>query len=352
MMAGDREREQRAPSMQQLNRSCESCRALKVRCLSDPGGSDQCQRCIRAKRSCIFVAPQRRRPRKRTDSRVAQLEKEMAAMRTMLKDRRLEAANEDDSDAGREETSDIDFAIDAMEKQLPTNSSADTRPINTNHQYTHIEHQSDQSPALKSAYGASGGRSSSLSPPSMTQIASSPDWRDGGDVIDRGLVSLDAAEEMVSLYVNDLSEYFTALVLPVNTTAGQLRQAKPALFLSILAASAIAVDVSLATLLNRELLSLYAQRFFFKCEKSLELVQVLLMMNTFYLPPESPTQIQAYQYSHIAATMALEIGIASRRRVPRNLTRGSVSSRPAEKFDEQMAEQARAILACYHFSSM
>ncbi|KAL1970714.1 hypothetical protein VTN77DRAFT_4358 [Rasamsonia byssochlamydoides] len=350
--APPQQQQQQQPQPQQLNRSCESCRALKVRCLPDPNVPNRCQRCTKAKRACIFVAPQRRRPRKRTDSRVAQLEREMAAMRMMLKDRiALEAIiNEESSDTGKEETDEVDFATDPTEKphrtfpNVPFNSSSDSNRSNSVHQY-------NRSPGSRSGYAPSGNDSSVLSTPPLTHNASSPDWQDGGDVIDRGIISMEIASDLLSVYVNDLVDFFPFVVLPANTTASQLRQSKPVLFLSILAAAAIAVDSSLATILNREMVSLYAQRFFLRCEKSLELVQALLLMNVFYLPPDSPTQIQLYQYSHIAATMALEIGIASKRRVSRKPQGDRKARKQPERFDEQMAEQARAILGCYHLTS-
>ncbi|KAL8958539.1 MAG: hypothetical protein Q9193_004425 [Seirophora villosa] len=53
-------------------RACESCRARKVRCL--PEDSKACQRCARSGRECVYTAPEKRRRRKRTDTRVAELE--------------------------------------------------------------------------------------------------------------------------------------------------------------------------------------------------------------------------------------------------------------------------------------
>lgn len=62
----------------QLNRACEACRVSKVRCLVVPNSSSsQCQRCAKAGRNCVFAAPAKRRQRKRTDVRVAELEREL-----------------------------------------------------------------------------------------------------------------------------------------------------------------------------------------------------------------------------------------------------------------------------------
>lgn len=330
---------------QQLNRSCESCRALKVRCTPNPEIPNQCQRCAKAKRACIFVAPQRRRPRKRTDSRVAQLEKEMRAMRSLLKDKfSMDGSSPDDRDRGKE-TDDVAFGA------APKENNESTVPD--------VQGGSMAGPSRSVDY-SQGFRPPSTTPDdsgsfsgtsySNTHNHHSPNLQRRNDVVDRGIISMETANELVAIFVNELVQFFPVVVLPAGTTASQLRQSKPVLFLSVIAAAAIAVDSNLARILNREIVRLYAERFFIEAEKSLELVQALLVMIVFYFPPESPLKLQFYQYTHVAATMALEIGLASKLRVSR---------RPADRrgldqhgtFDEHMAEQARAILGCYHFAS-
>jgi hypothetical protein len=169
------------------------------------------------------------------------------------------------------------------------------------------------------------------------------------DVVDRGIISLEDAGQLVSFYKHELAPFFPLVILPSNTTATALRHSKPILFLSVISAAAIAIDANLAAVLNREMVRLYAERFFIDGEKSLELVQALLLMIVFYYPPDSPLKLQFYQYTHIASTMALEIGLASKRRVP-NKKSGDRKSR-YEPYDELLAEQARAVLGCYNLGS-
>lgn len=166
------------------------------------------------------------------------------------------------------------------------------------------------------------------------------------DVIDRGIITLEDAEQLVDFFIHNLSYFFPLVVFPLSTTAAQLRQTKPVLFLSVITATAISVDAGLAGVLNREMVRLYAERFFVEGEKSLELVQAMLLMIIFYHPPESALKLQSYQYTHIASTMALEIGLATNHRVP-----NPKSDRKNESQDEHLAEQARALLGCYHLSS-
>ena len=65
-------------------RACEACRGLKVRCDSDSSNLDgPCKRCAKAGRDCVVTVPTRKR-QKKTDSRVAELEKKIDALTASL----------------------------------------------------------------------------------------------------------------------------------------------------------------------------------------------------------------------------------------------------------------------------
>lgn len=63
-------------------RACEACRGLKVRCEFD-GDPRDCKRCIKAGRPCQVTAPSRKR-QKKTDTKVAELEKKLEDLRSEL----------------------------------------------------------------------------------------------------------------------------------------------------------------------------------------------------------------------------------------------------------------------------
>lgn len=72
------------PNDPKRSRACEACRGLKVRCDQDPNNADApCKRCAKAKRNCVITAPSRKR-QKKTDSRVAELEKKIDALTASL----------------------------------------------------------------------------------------------------------------------------------------------------------------------------------------------------------------------------------------------------------------------------
>lgn len=264
-------------------------------------------------------------------------------MRVLLKDKHLpvDEGSQDEYDEGNDD--EVDFGAQAGTSVRNMHTAQDSgmippRPTN----YSPV--------SILPPGSASGASVGALSLPNA-QSSHSPDLRMNEDVVDRGIITMETAHELVYVFINDLAPLFPVVVLPTDTNVAQLRQSKPVLFLSVVAAAAIAVDAKLAEILNREIVRLYAERFFIEAEKSLELVQSLLIMIVFSYPPNSPLKIQIYQYTHIAATMALEIGLASKKRVSKKPASRRGGQDQHNVFDEHMAEQARAILGCYHLCS-
>lgn len=271
----------------------------------------------------------------------------MRMMRSLLKDRireESEPESADGSEGSRENENDddeMDFH-DSLGSIPEGSTSTAERLMNYSPDFINTAHpgmhgSGGHLSAPPSFVGLQGDFSPDLSRPPME------------DVVDRGIISIDDAEHLVAFFIHELASFFPLVVLPSVTTAAQLRQSKPILFLSVISAASISVDAGLASVLNREMIRLYAEQFFIEGEKSLELVQALLVMIVFYFPPGSPLKLQFYQYTHIASTMALEIGLATKRRVSKKKSDRKGSKH--EPHDEHLAEQARAVLGCYHLSS-
>ena len=74
-----------------------------------------------------------------------------------------------------------------------------------------------------------------------------------------------------------LSSTIQFVVLPQEMTAKELRKSRPALFLAVIAAAALGINPKSSFVHHRELIRLYADRIFVVGEKSLELVQALLV---------------------------------------------------------------------------
>ncbi|PWY64255.1 C6 zinc finger domain protein [Aspergillus heteromorphus CBS 117.55] len=325
-----------------LNQSCESCRSLKVRCLPDPTVPSQCQRCTRTRRNCVFAHTLRRQPRKKTGSRVAQLEKDLRDLRSLL-----HGQVRPDSDSGEKayDAGVVASPTATVPNKLPsfptTSTSLPPPPWRMESSGSHTASTvGDSSQAIRS-FNASPA-------PTNVNLAMGPSSAGSGDVVDRALISADTAQRLLSVFINDLTQFYPVVVLDQNTDMETLRRTSPVLFLSILSAASLTLDTPDAAVLNEELLKLYAERFFLRQEKSMELIQSILLMLIFYFPPKSRVQGQYYQYAHIATTMALELGIAAGKAGQRNhRCHGEEGDLPVSTH----SAQARAVLGCYHFSS-
>lgn len=281
------------------------------------------------------------RRRKRTDTRVGELEKEVRALSTLLK--REGGSNpvgidedeiEDDesrnlpTDRGRgggtlaNESPSI--AICGFGRQRVENMTFAERSLG--------EYEQNSIPTSASSYDKSSGRG--------TPRQSAPN----SDVVDRGLLSLETAAQLFDRYVNELVQYHPTVVFPEGCTADEIRRTKPALFLAVIAAAAGTSDPDLNRSLNKEISQLYAERIIMNGEKSLELVQSLLITLMWYYPPDNFEDLKFYQYIHIAATMSLDIGIGKKPRIgtSREYTR---SGNPLP--NSGLIDCRRTLLACY-----
>ena len=264
----------------------------------------------------------------------------MRQMRSLLKGR-LHTDETSTASDDSEEAESIEGDVGANGRELnpndPSNVSDSLRPMNL-------------SPGVLSPLRRSTFDSRSISPASfdyaLTEHSAEVPVRE--DVIDRGIISLEYANQLVALFNTELAACAGMILCPADATAAQLRHSKPILFLSVIAAAALAVDAGLAAILNREMVHLYAERFFINGEKSLELIQALLVMTIFYYPPDSPLKLQHCQYTHVASTMALELGLTSRHIRSDNKKGGKSNKRG---YNEHVAEQARAMVGCYHLAS-
>jgi hypothetical protein len=339
------------------HRACAHCRSQKVRCLPDESNSDICQRCARAGRPCVFTPLQKRKQRKRTDTRVAELEREMRAMRALLKEK--------NGNGGPDETGNLKTGIESMQEsggiedqEDEAQHPSDAPSVAHTHsqlvaagrnviQQQKVQHATSHEPTIRGVTNTINGRKP--------------------DVVDRGILSMDVARRLVSHYKLNLYPQYPQVYIPCS--ADELRTTRPTLFLAVLAAGAESEDVGLATMLDNEILQEYANRSVVQSEKSVELVQALLVSAVWYLPPNKFGQLKYYEYIHMAAMMAADIGITTR---PSKLNRSRFAARsgvpmpsmhPSEDFanpDLSMSVRAshesegtgniecrRSFLACY-----
>lgn len=270
-------------------------------------------RCSKSGRNCVFAAPQKRRQRKRTDTRVAELEKEVRAMRLLLEKGNNQSIPEENLE-------------DDKESEESGSPDAGATTDTSNCQMWAGEQEMSSKPQTPNDDGSS-----------LTSYSSIPNVSDypslGKDVIDRGLVSPEVADMLFDSYNSELAQHFPVVLLPPTTTARELRRSKPILFLAVITAACCGYDSHLYGVLFDEIAKLFAEQVFINGEKSLELVQALTIISVWYCPPHevaSGKPLRFYQYIHIAATMALDIGLGTQ----------------VEAL-EMSLEKSRAICVCY-----
>lgn len=359
-------------------RACEACRGLKVKCEfepTDPNGP--CKRCTKAHRNCTITAPSRKR-QKKTDSRVAELEKKIDALTQTLQATRSESQ-------GGEIDVNAQGTVERRESQSQAHPYEQMASIAYGPQFTGRAEAGNEVPLAPSTYGqatkanvenpnqsswpaqdfqqyprmpelsrAGGGfpqapmdgqtnvpaaqtpmviagqkrkhsktevgaqtpgaqkpgaptlsRNNSVAGPSSKHSMTN----EYADVIDRGFIKSDLASVLFDRYTHQIAPTMPAVIFPSGTTAADVRKAKPILFLAILAVGAMTDHPDLAKLFTKEVMQVYADRIICRGEKSLELIQALLVSTLWYWPPEHFEEVKFYQLIHTAAVMGIDIGI-------------------------------------------
>ncbi|KAL7275522.1 hypothetical protein RUND412_001525 [Rhizina undulata] len=327
---------------QKRPRACESCRSLKVRCElneQDPAGS--CRRCSKAKRECVFTAPSRKR-QKKTDSKVAELERKIDALTASLNATRhtqatgtshgdLHAEDDDQDDAdgecdtpGPSDTGRGDL-VSPVARHIP--HTAKRRRCDDADSTDYGGFQASERvhpPANENRTPPQGETFFSMAPflapkGSTIPIPSYARPEEGCahtfeymDVIERQLLSMEMATAIFNHYNNNMAKQFPAVIFPEGTKAEDVRQKSPTLFLAILAASSGTSHPDLHRALHKEITRVFAERIVVNGEKSLELIQALLLVTIWYYPPEHFEELKFYMFIHQAAIMALDIGIGAK----------------------------------------
>ncbi|RDA85776.1 hypothetical protein CP532_6305 [Ophiocordyceps camponoti-leonardi (nom. inval.)] len=293
-------------------RACEACRALKVRCEPDEGG-DECRRCAKAGRRCVVTAPTRKR-QKKTDSRVSELERKIDALTASLQARVVSSS----SNRGVDEP-----VVVAVKRK------ADGYPLHRYHDdddnYNDNNYDDDDDDDFAD--------------------------EDVGDVVDRGLVSAGKAAELLRRYNTSMVCHLPAVVFPAGMTAAELRRTKPCLFLAIMAAASSETH-ELQRELQRLLMRMLAHKIVVAGEKKVELVQALHVAVIWYWPPEHMEELKFYQLVHMAAVMALDLGLG-RRRPPTMMGgwRENHNVAAVRRPDPTSIECRRAWLACHYLAA-
>ncbi|KAF1846324.1 uncharacterized protein K460DRAFT_286653 [Cucurbitaria berberidis CBS 394.84] len=347
-------------------RACDSCRGLKVRC--DQERPDQsCRRCAKAGRLCITTPPTRKR-QKKADSRVAELERKIDALTATLH---------------AQKTGVPDVKHHGGIPQYDGNTPATALPEGSFRAGT-LSHDWSNSPAnrysdIPPGYGpaqtiqrgpepkrrklADGHASIPEDMDALHRdLAEHPEMKRSGrtkihadhqhinGLVDN-LMSPDVAERVFLRYVNDICPHFPAVPFPPGTTAREIRDKKPLLFLSILAGSSHGSAEQLVSQdVQRELTKILkdqlADIIWRNGEKSLEIVQALQVAVLWYRPPLHFEQHNFYMMVNCATIMALDLGLG--RKATPNVMKLSIGPFRGYHPNSSSIEARRTFLVCYY----
>lgn len=219
----------------------------------------------------MYTTHSKTRRRKRTDTRVKELEEKVRGLSMLLENGR----------GGSESSAERD--IESVEKEGSRRRTLNEKnnPVTTDGDMCPWKGSIDDSQTRSSESGSTVLQSWGLIGEDTTQDSMWP------DVVERGLLSMDKATELVKRYTNLLMPHCP--VVPISCPAYELRKTKPILFLAVLAASAATSDPGLHFKLNQETQELYAKKITVQGEKSIEFIQAICVSILWPYPPKKYT---------------------------------------------------------------
>lgn len=301
----------------------------------------------------MYTTHSKTRRRKRTDTRVKELEEKVRGL-SML----LEHGGKGNSIPSLSEEKETDTMVRDDRSSLSTPSDragsyaiGDVRPIEVLSPFTYNPGESWHLPLENAAQ-------------IWDQTGEDPDSSAiVPDVVDQGILSMETAEKLYDRYLNKL--LLQGPVVPLSCTVAELRKEKPILFLAVMAASAGSSDPALNLRLNQEAQQIYAKRISIQGRKSLELLQALCVSVVWTYPPEKTEELKFHQQVQMAATMAMDLGFGKRPKPSLDSAswspglndsiinkaetpHGAISTKP-NRSDSGTLDSRRALLACYAF---
>ncbi|KAH8821930.1 hypothetical protein F5884DRAFT_107989 [Xylogone sp. PMI_703] len=249
-----------------LRRSCEACRASRTRCCPSAQDPRQCQRCIATHRNCVFhQVRSRQKIVKATGARVEEMEKRLDNIIALL------------SSPG------VIFSTKGPNPQSPAQFSPQDL---SNISQPHSEVENEE----------------------LLEVSSTPsDFDQFPDVICKGIISSETAANYLESYRAHVFN-FPFLVIGPQETLGSMKQYRPLLLLSVLTVSA-KLNSKHQKSLESELRRTLSRKVIVNGEKSLDILQGLLVYLCWYHYYFNPERQQLYQLYKLAIAMAEDLRI-------------------------------------------
>jgi Fungal Zn(2)-Cys(6) binuclear cluster domain len=315
-------------------RACEACRQLKVRCEPDdnsPTGS--CRRCAKANRQCVVTAPSRKR-QKKTDSRVAELEKKIDALTATLHAQRGPDSGDTSIDPAiaQAQMAELEHQRGQLYNQQSWQDGSRNSPGRKQSHILSSPVVADVATGSKRKFTSEAQiyndgheraeqQTSRTAGPNLSVFQNTSNGHSPGpkevndnsyiDVIDRHIIDAPTAYRIFERYNTEM-QFLPVVVFRPGTRAEDIRRSSPVLFLTILSAACNTIRPELQPTFVSEVMRILADRVICRGEKTLELVQSLQVATVFYLPPDRYEELNFNQLIHIAVIMGIDIGMGKR----------------------------------------
>lgn len=165
------------------------------------------------------------------------------------------------------------------------------------------------------------------------------------------IVNQETAARVFNRYVAEMAQHLPAVMFDAETSAAEIRSKRPILFLAILDTASVGMlEMDIQLRLNEMLLDVYANSILRNGEKSLDLIQALMVSTIWYRPPKRYEQMNVYLLTHISALMALDFGMGRKLNASRTsqvATNVGQAQTPKSFLRSDSVEARRTWLGCY-----
>ncbi|KAK7431309.1 hypothetical protein QQZ08_002080 [Neonectria magnoliae] len=271
-----------------LNRTCQS--NLK-----------KCTRCLKLDMECVFLPPAIKKTRKRNEARIKELERKFQQIQESIGDGRGAPP--------------VSLSSLAGEIGIPLATRSD-----------------DRSPAATSATADTFLSTTSTD-------GASP------DPLSTGLVGHKQAEGLYWAFCHSFAPLYPIVHVPESLTCEATRRVRPALFRAILTVASTSIDPSLSRALFLDTGKYLAAKAVVAGEKSLDLIQALLVLSTWQQPPEKFQGLKFSQHAQMAATMVMDLQSSNEEQY--KVPGPELTLIPSD----HLLETCRSFLACYFLCS-
>lgn len=311
------------------NRACRHCVQIKAKCIPLEGSNKTiCQRCNRLGKECTTPAPVLRKRQRNKSTRVSQLEEKINTLTDLLTLGKGAGINSLPDPVTRVMTGDI---------RCGAGSSLLTPPVSTTQEGNYV----DRRPLHEQ---------STTFPAPFCKLADTT----GVEAHFPTTLAPALEERLFSDFQTEMIQHFPFVVVPPQATAATFRKEKAFLFRTCIAASCYA-DIALQRQLVEELMKYLGERLLLKAEKSLDLLQGLLIFIGWY-QYYNHYNPQLMNLVHLATSMAIDLGLNR----PYNpgmwppigtiLDTAQVIHGKAVSQGCQTLDERRAILGLYYFT--